>query len=99
LEYWLKGKNELCDYLVRYTTESAIKDGGLPNWSRVIWDVTTVGWLLNENYTRDYLVPSPIPQYDHHYGFDPNRHFIRYVYHIERDRLFKALFECLVKYC
>jgi hypothetical protein len=97
LEYWLKGKNKLCDYLVQYTNESAIKDGGLPNWTRVIWDVTTVGWLLNENYMQDYLVPSPIPQYDHHYGFDPNRHFIRYVYHIERDRLFKALFECLAK--
>ncbi|MCL1969822.1 MAG: nucleoside hydrolase [Bacteroidetes bacterium] len=97
LEYWLKGKNKLCDYLVQYTVESAIKDGGLPNWTRVIWDVTTVGWLLNNNYMQDYLVPSPIPQYDHHYGFDPNRHFIRYVYHIERDRLFKALFECLAK--
>ncbi|MDR3020020.1 MAG: nucleoside hydrolase [Treponema sp.] len=97
LEYWLKGKNKLCDYLVQYTTESAFKDGGLPNWTRVIWDVTAVGWLLDGNYMQDYLVPSPIPQYDHHYGFDPNRHFIRYVYHIERDRLFKALFECLAK--
>jgi inosine-uridine nucleoside N-ribohydrolase len=97
LEYWLKGKNKLCDYLVQYTTESAIKDGGLPNWTRVIWDVTAVGWLLGEDYMQDYLVPSPIPQYDHHYGFDPNRHFIRYVYHVERDRLFKTLFECLAK--
>jgi hypothetical protein len=97
LEYWLKGKNELCDYLAAYTSESAIADGGLPNWTRVIWDVTTVGWLLNGNYMQDYLVHSPIPQYDHHYGFDPNRHFIRYVYHIERDRLFKALFDCLAK--
>jgi inosine-uridine nucleoside N-ribohydrolase len=95
LEYWLKGKNKLCDYLVQYSMKSALEDGGLPNWTRVIWDVTAVGWLLDGNYMQDYLVPSPIPQYDHHYSFDPNRHFIRYVYHIERDRLFKALFDCL----
>jgi hypothetical protein len=96
LEYWLKGKNNLCDYLVQYSKESALKDGGLPNWTRVIWDVTAVAWLLNGNYMRDYLVPSPIPQYDNHYSFDPNRHFIRYVYHIERDELFKALFDVLI---
>jgi inosine-uridine nucleoside N-ribohydrolase len=95
LEYWLKGKNKLCDYLFQYSVKSALEDGGLPNWTRVIWDVTAVGWLLDGNYMQNYLVPSPIPQYDHHYSFDPNRHFIRYVYHIERDRLFKALFDCL----
>ena len=95
LDFWLKGKNKLCDYLVRYSTESAIHDGGLPNWTRVIWDVTAVAWLLDGNFMQDYLVASPIPQYDHHYSFDPNRHFIRYVYHIERDGLFKALFETL----
>ena len=97
LEYWLEGKNKLCDYLVRYTRESALKDGGLPNWTRVIWDVCAAAWLLDGEYMRDYLIPSPIPQYDHHYGFDPRRHFIRYVYHIERDPLFKTLFEILAE--
>jgi len=97
LDFWMKGKNRLCDYLVNYTAESAVRDGGLPNWTRVIWDVTAIGWLLSEDYTRDYLIPSPIPQYDNHYGFDPNRHFIRYVYHIDRDRLFGAMFGALTK--
>ncbi|MCL2479667.1 MAG: nucleoside hydrolase [Treponema sp.] len=97
LDFWLRGKNKLCDYLASYTAQSAIRDGGLPNWTRVVWDVTAVSWLLDGDYTRDYLIPSPIPQYDHHYGFDPNRHFIRYVYHIERDSLFKTLFDTLSK--
>jgi inosine-uridine nucleoside N-ribohydrolase len=97
LERWLRGKNELCDYLVDYTTQSAIKDGGLPNWTRVIWDVTAVGWLLEGDFMLDRLEHSPIPQYDHHYGFDPNRHFYRYVYHINRDKLFNALFETLAR--
>ena len=41
------------------------------------------------------LMPSPIPEYDHHYGSDPTRHLINYVYHIERDRLVQDLFERL----
>jgi inosine-uridine nucleoside N-ribohydrolase len=97
LEYWLRGKNELCDYLVDYTTTSAIRDGGLPTWTRVIWDVNAVGWLLDGDFMLDRLEHSPIPQYDHHYSFDPRRHFIRYVYHINRDKLFQALFEALAK--
>jgi hypothetical protein len=43
----------------------------------------------------DRLVPSPIPEYDHRWSFDPSRHFIRYVYHINRDALFTALFRKL----
>jgi hypothetical protein len=97
LEYWLRGKNELCNYLVDYTAKSAVKDGGLANWTRVIWDVTAAAWLLDGDYMQDYLVPSPIPQYDHHYSFDPVRHFIRYVYHINRDKLFQELFRKLAE--
>jgi inosine-uridine nucleoside N-ribohydrolase len=95
LEHWLRGKNELCDYLVDYTSKSALKDGGLPNWTRVIWDVTAVGWLLDGDFMADRLEHSPIPEYDHHYGFDPHRHLYRYVYHINRDKLFEALFKKL----
>ena len=39
----------------------------------------------------------PIPEYDNHYAFDPRRHFIRYVYSIQRDRLMQDLFEKLTR--
>ena len=97
LEHWLRGRNKLCDYLVDYTTKSAIKDGGLPNWTRPIWDVTAVGWLLDGDYMLDRLEHIPIPQYDHHYSFDSTRHFYRYVYHINRDKLFEVLFKKLAE--
>ena len=66
-------------------------------WTRVIWDVTAVAWLLDESFMEDKLIPSPIPQYDHRYSFDPTRHFIRYVYHINRDNLFEDLFRKLAE--
>jgi hypothetical protein len=95
LEHWLRGKNELCDYLVDVTTKAAQHDSGLPAWTRVIWDVTTVGWLLDGDFMEDRLEPSPIPEYDHRWSFDPRRHLFRYVYHIKRDKLFEALFKKL----
>ena len=97
LEYWLRGKNELCDYLVDYTTEQALVDGGLSTWTRVIWDVTAVAWLLKGCFMLDRFEPSPIPEYDHHYAFSKIRHPIRYVYHINRDALFEDLFKTLAE--
>jgi inosine-uridine nucleoside N-ribohydrolase len=97
LEYWLRGRNKLCDYLVDLTTRQALEEQRIPTWTRVIWDVTAVGWFLDGDYMQDRLEPIPIPEYDHHYSFDPCRHFYRYVYHINRDRLFDTLFRKLAE--
>lgn len=100
LEHWLKGKNELCDYLLNITVNEAESYAAGKPWTRVIWDVTAIAWLLNDNdrFMRGALRPSPIPEYDHHYGSDPTRHLIQYVYHINRDALFEDLFKKLGSY-
>jgi inosine-uridine nucleoside N-ribohydrolase len=97
LEYWLRGKNELCDYLVDSVLKEVEKMEGSSCWSRVIWDVTAVAWLLDGNFMSDRLEHSPIPEYDHRYAFDRNRHMIKYVYSINRDQLFEHLFKTLSK--
>ena len=97
LEHWLKGKNALCDYLCENTIQAAeLYAAGKP-WTVVIWDVTAVAWLLNEDaqFMQDRLIPSPIPEYDKHYAVNENRHFIKYVYSINRDALFEDLFRVL----
>ncbi len=95
LEYWLRGKNALCDYLVDFTEETANAYASGKVWSRVIWDVTTIGWLMSEgkNFMLDELIPTPIPQYDHHYSADSRRTLCKYVYYIDRDALMRDLFE------
>lgn len=55
LEYWLKGKNKLCDYLVENTCHEAALMAESNCWSRVIWDVTAVAWLLDENFMEEQL--------------------------------------------
>jgi len=97
LEYWLREKNALCDYLVEATTKEASLHRGGKFWSRSIWDVTGVAWLLEGDFMLDRLEHSPIPQYDHHYSFDKTRHLIKYVYHIKRDNLFADLFTKLTE--
>lgn len=94
LDYWLRGKNALCDYLVKHTVDEVHTYAKGRVWSRVIWDVTTIGWLLNENnrFMNEKLIPTPIPQYDHHYSQSSSRPLCKYVYHINRDALFADLF-------
>ena len=93
LEYWLRGKNALCDYLVDNTVAAAEEYAKGKVWSRVIWDVTAVGWLLNDHnrLMLDQLVPTPVPEYNHHYSPFPSKTLCRMVYHINRDALFADL--------
>lgn len=93
LEHWLGGKNALCDYLVRNTVEEAEKYASGTPWSRVIWDVTAVAWLVNDNdrFLHTRLVPAPIPEYDDRYADAPERHLMRVADRVDRDALFADL--------
>lgn len=93
LEYWLRDRNTLCDYLCDHTIEAAEEYAKGKPWSRVIWDVTAIGWLLNDqdSLMDSRLIPTPIPEYDHHYSFDDTRPLCRYVYHIHRDALMERM--------
>ncbi|MDR2504482.1 MAG: nucleoside hydrolase [Oscillospiraceae bacterium] len=99
LTYWLSGKNALADYLARQTIDEANRYAAGKVWSRVIWDVAAVAWLLNDGgrLLSEKLIPTPIPEYDHHYGFDPRRPPCKYVFHINRDALFADLFAKLAR--
>jgi inosine-uridine nucleoside N-ribohydrolase len=97
LRHWLSGKNPLSDYLFNQTVDEANTYAQGKVWSRTIWDVTAIAWLLNDSgdLLMDKLIPTPIPEYDNYYAFDPRRPLCRYVYHINRDALFADLFKKL----
>ena len=97
LKAWLQGKSPLCDHLCSYSCQVGERESRYPKtWTRVIWDVTAVAWLLDGDFMLDCLKPSPIPTYEGVYAFDRNRHLIRYVYHINRDALMTDLVEALI---
>ena len=98
LEKWFQGKNELCDYLCSYSCSEGERESRYKNnWTRVIWDVTTVGWLADGDFMNDCLKPSPIPEYDGYYAFSSSRHPIRYVNSIHRDALIADLVKTLTE--
>ena len=99
LEHWLKGKNALCDYLYENVVAEAESYAKGKAWSRVIWDVVVVAWLLNTDgrYLEEITIPCHIPEYDLSYSFDDTRRQIRYVQWVNRDAIFTDLFKKLAE--
>ncbi len=99
LEYWLKDKNPLADYLARNTIKEAEAYASGKPWTRVIWDVTAVAWLINDKnrFMLSRIEKTRLPSYDHHYEEKDTGTDMRYVYHIWRDRLMEDLVNKLLK--
>lgn len=78
---------ELC---VKFPTRNTAK-------SRIVWDVSTVGFIMNPNWTISALAPSPILNDDMTWSHDSSRHPIRLCYYVNRDPIFGDLFAKLAK--
>ena len=92
LEYYLGGKNELCDYLVNIVRGYTNKPYG---WSKVVWDVTAVAALVYPKALDMVIIPTPILTDDCHYAKDDARHPFIYTRRIRRDPIYADLFEKL----
>lgn len=97
LEYWLKGKNDLADYLSRNTIEFVENHAKDEFWSKVIWDVTAVAWLLNDNerFMKSRVVPVCLPSYEGFYESNSSENFMQYMYCIYRSSLLADLIKKL----
>ena len=91
LEYWFLGKNKISDYLAKSTIAEAESYASGRPWTRVIWDITAVAWLLNDGdrfmYSR--IVKAHLPGYDNFYEVDDNGIDMCYVYSVRRDALWQ----------
>ncbi len=92
LNAFLRGQNALCDYLVEIV-ESYHDDHFA--WSKVIWDIVTVAYLLNADWVPTHLVHSPILTDQVTWSEDKSRHLVRFAYKVRRDPIFRDLFEKL----
>lgn len=94
LELWLKGKSKIADYLATNTINAVDPRFKQKAWTRVIWDVTAVAWLLNDSdrFMDSRIIPTPLPTYDNLYAADFSGYPMRYVYSIKRDELMTDLF-------
>ncbi len=64
-------------------------------YSRVIWDISVVAWLVQPEWVPSHLIQSPRISDDYRWSFDTTRHLIRYASYIDRDAVFSDLFRKL----
>ena len=64
-------------------------------WSKEIWDMAAISWVLNEEWAPTNIAPSPILLDDKTWTFDENRHPIKIVYDIKRDLILQDFIEKL----
>ena len=89
LEACLRGRSALADYLVDIVRGYHAEHFA---WSKVIWDISTVAWLLEPGWVPSHLDHAPILTAQLTYSRDPSRHLIRCASHCDRDAIFGDLF-------
>lgn len=92
LERHLHGKSEIGTYLTDIVRSYAEDPYA---WSKVIWDIATIAWLVAPEWLSSSLFHSPILTDGLTWSFDAGRHFIRCVTSINRDAVFADVFRKL----
>ncbi len=99
LKFWFEDKNKISDYLAKNTISTAHRYAINKPWTRVIWDITAVAWLLNENdvFMKSRIVKTKLPNYQNIYETSDNGIDMNYVYYIHRDKLWEDVINKITK--
>ncbi len=65
--------------------------------SRIVWDISTIGYLINPNWCPSTLVPTPYLMPDITWRQDSSRHSMRICRFVYRDGIFGDMFQKLSK--
>ncbi|NOZ21648.1 MAG: nucleoside hydrolase [Planctomycetes bacterium] len=89
MERYVQGRGAIGDYLTEI-----FKDYHADHfaWSKVIWDIATIAYLINPAWVPTLLVHSPILTDQVTWSVDQSRHLIRHATYVDRDPIFKDLF-------
>lgn len=94
MERYVGGRGPIGDYLLDIFKEYRKDHFG---WSKVLWDMTAVAWVINDRWLPSNLVHSPIVTDNYTLSFDNSRHMVRTVYYVDRDPIFRDFFTKLDK--
>lgn len=86
---YVKDEGQIGRYL--YDTYKRCADDHY-GYSRVIWDISVVAWLVNPQWCLSSLVPSPYISDECRWSVDTSRHLIRKIDYFHRDAIFQDLF-------
>jgi len=94
MERFVKGRGAIGDYL--FEIFSAYSPDHYA-WSKEIWDLGPLAWLVEPEWMKSALVHSPILTSEFTWSHDPARHFVREIRSVQRDAVFRDLFRKLEK--
>jgi len=89
IERYVQGRGAIGDYLAQIFAAYEADHSG---WSKVIWDIAAVAYLVKPAWLDTCLAHSPVLTDQLTWSADPARHFIRYTRYIQRDPIFRDLF-------
>lgn len=95
LDQYVRGRGVVGDYLA--DTVAALPSDPFA-WSKEIWDMATVAYLIGERWMESELVHSPIVTDQVTWSLDARRHLIRYIRYVHRDPIFRDLFRKLDRF-
>jgi len=90
MERHVKGQGAIGDYLCEIFYDYHEDHYA---WSKVIWDISAVAWLVNANWVPSSIVHSPILAPGLTWSHDASRHLIRIADTCNRDAIFRDLFK------
>lgn len=91
----LAGKSPLCELLWQLINQVWYWVGRPEGYGRTLWDVASVAIFETPECAELKIVTAPGFGDDHKFFFDDSRHEIIYLNHLERDGIFRDLFEKL----
>lgn len=89
MERYLSGQGETAEYLLKIFKEYH-KDHFA--WSKVLWDMTAVAWVVDPRRLPSNLVHTPIVTDQFTFSVDQSRHLMRAVFFLDRDAIFRDFF-------
>lgn len=95
-ERYVEPAGEIGAFLSRRFKEYG--EGRAPGWSKVIWDMAAIAWLIEPDWCPSVLVPTPILTDNATWSRDLSRPLMRYVHRVERNAIMTDFYEKLARF-
>lgn len=82
------------EYEAHHQTPQRIQraGGGVIAYTKEIWDVATIGWLVNPGWCDSVVRPAPTLTDGRTWSHDPHRDMVRELIDLNRDAIFGSMF-------
>ena len=89
IEQYVRDCGAIGDYLANIFADLRLAE---TSWSKVIWDMAAIAYLIEPELVPTDLVHSPLLTDQFTWSVDRSRHFIRSAWRVHRDPIFRDLF-------